>query len=186
MALVDSYPPPRLTRKGGQPIQNVVTAGGGQPFTRVWHFRSRVGISQTYNRTVSPAMTGPAIVKQMVMSMSAGPGAAQLASWKLGYSETPLGDLRDAALPSVSPGTEIIDASFNSDGPQVLPLPNGTMVGFTPQAGGPTHMQLDYIITAKTFYLWHLWDAIQNADHSFEASITVINAVGQDALSFFR
>lgn len=186
MALVAPYPAPRTSRKGGQPVTNVVTSGAGQPFTRVWHFRSRVGISQTFNRTVSPMMTGPAIVKQMTIAMSAGPGAAQLASWQLGYAETPLQELRDSPLPSVLPGPTIIDASYNSDGPQTLPLPGGTMVGFTSQGNGPFVMQLEYIITSAQFCLWHLWDAIQNADHSFEGSVTVINAVGQDALSFFR
>jgi hypothetical protein len=186
VALVAPYPAPRTTRKGGIPVTNVVTSGAGQPFTRVWQFRSRVGVGGTYNRTVSPAMTGPAIVKFMTLSMSAAPGAALLSSWQLGYSETVLQELRDAPVPAALPGTPIIDTSFNSDGPQTLPLPGGSMVGFIPQAGGPTPIQLDYIIQAKTFYLWHIWNAIQNADHSMEVSITVINAVGQDALSFFR
>jgi len=180
------YPKPRPKRTGPTTApQEDLTGGAATAFTRVWQFRNRVGISQTFNRNVSPAMIGPAIVKSFTMEFSAAPGAAQLPSWMLGYSETPLAELLDQALPATFPGTKIIDTSFVSDGPQSLPLPGGSMLGFgTQQQAAPTY-DLDFVILAPAFVLYFVADAIANADHSYQGSITVINQVSQRTLQLF-
>jgi len=183
----DAYPAPR--DRGVSAGAGIATASGSSfaaPFTRIWQWRLRVGISQTFNRVVSPAMAGPAVVRTFLLEFSAAPTGGQLPSWMLGYSETPIVELLDSPLPATFPGTKIVETSFQSDGPQALPLPGGSMLGFVSQATGAPVMVLDYIITAPTFYLYFVADAIQNADHSYQGHINVINQLSPEALANFR
>lgn len=178
-----TYPAARSKRSG--PIitpEADLSGGAASAFTRVWQFRLRVGVGGTFNRVVSPAMQGPAIVDELLLEWSAGPGAALLPSWMLGYSETPLPQLLDQPVPATFPGSRIIDTSYVSDGPQTLPLPGGSMLGFGSQTSGAPKMRLKYIVQAPSFYLYFVANAIQNADHSYQGSINVLNNVSQRTL----
>jgi hypothetical protein len=178
-----TYPAARTKRTG--PVvspQEDLSGGAASAFTRVWHFRCRVGINGDFNRVVSPAMQGPAIVDELLLEFSASPGATTLPSWMLGYSETLLPQLLDQPVPATFPGSKIIDASYVSDGPQTLPLPGGSMLGFGSQTTGAPKMRLKYIITAPSFYLYFVANAIQNADHSYNGHINVLNNVSQRTL----
>lgn len=177
------FPKPRAKRQGpsAAPAEDL-SGGAATAFTRVWHFRVRVGISGDFNRAVSPAMIGPAIVDELLLEWSASPGAALLSSWMLGWTDTVIPNLLDQPVPATFPGSKIIDASYISDGPQTLPLPGGSMLGFGSQTTGAPKMKLKYIVTAPIFYLYFVANAIQNADHSYNGHINVLNNVSQRAL----
>lgn len=186
MALVSPYPAPRLTRKGGVPAPAAVQTSGGQPFSRMWNARARVGFADTRTILGSPAMSGPAILRSLTYMFQGATAGGHKTSWLIGWSPVPVTQVFDDASNPPLPGTPLLDNSDVDDGGNAITLEGGTSVGFTQAVNTPWPIDLGYIIDQPQFYLWVCLQSVANAQQIFECSISIANQVGQDALSFFR
>jgi hypothetical protein len=186
VALIDAYPAPRATRKGGQSLPAAsFTGGGGNPFTRVWSWRIRSGIQFTRTVLVSPAMRGPAIVDGMTITLIGATANGLNASWSLGYSEIPAVPQGDGPISYVPPGNFIFDTNRFDDSPTSITAPGGTDVGIDTGAQSSWPVRLRYPITLPTFYLWAVYDPNENQARSISGFVNVINNVSAEALASF-
>lgn len=178
------YPKPRAKRQGPSPAPaQDFSTDGGQPFTRVWSWHARQAGTNARSIFASPAMTGPAIVKSMTMSLQSHEVAAGIDAAALGWSVDRPVTQRKGPNTTVPPGQVIIENNVIDDNVGDNPQPpfGSPYWGLISQA--PGFLELDYIILAPTFYLWAIWETTSVNAFVATGTVTVLNQVSMAALA---
>lgn len=173
-----SYPKPRAKRTG--PVatpHEELTAAGGQPFTRCWTWTIRQFGTGARTIRASPAMTGPAVIRSFNIVANTHEVIGLADTWAFGWSDSKPVEQFKGSNAIVPPGQVIFENEFFNDNATGGPAPPFGTEWPAILSSNPAHMDLHYLVTAPTFYLWIVYETISVNAFATAGAVTVINQV---------